>query len=246
MTISCVIITKNEEKMIKECLESISWADEIIVIDSQSTDHTAHIAQKQGARVFSIKFRDFATSRNYALEIVKSDWIMYIDADERVSPELATEIKDKIEHINYSIYSIKRKNYYLGHPWPHIEEIKRLFRVDALKGWYGQLHESPESSGACGVLDNYLLHYTHTDISSMVEKTNKWSEIEAKLRFNSNHPPLSWWRFLRVMLTTYWDYYVSQRGFQAGTVGLIESIYQSFSTFITYAKLWEMQQKDKK
>jgi hypothetical protein len=100
--------------------------------------------------------------------------------------------------------------------------------------------------GKVGVLEGYLFHYTHQDLTSMVEKTIAWSEIEAELRYNANHPKMSWWRFFRVMLTAFFDSYVRQKGYKAGTAGLVESIYQSYSMFITYARLWEMQQEHTK
>ena len=245
MKISAVVITYNEQNNIEACLKGLGWADERIVIDSSSTDNTVQIARNAGAKIFIHAFTNFADMRVHALKKARGDWILYIDADERVTPSLAAEIKGKIEQQNYSIYTLKRKNFYLGREWPYIEEIKRLFKRDSLKGWFGDVHESPISQGTVGSLDEYLLHYTHNDISSMVKKTNKWSEIEAKLRFDSHHPPVIWWRFFRVMLTAFWEYYIHQGGYKAGIVGLIEGIYQSFSIFITYVKLWEMQQKEK-
>ncbi|OGG08273.1 hypothetical protein A2154_00830 [Candidatus Gottesmanbacteria bacterium RBG_16_43_7] len=87
-----------------------------------------------------------------------------------------------------------------------------------------------------------MIHTTHDNLEEMVAKTNQWSETEARLRFENQHPPIVWWRFFRVMWTSFYKSYITERGYKAGTVGLIESIYQAYSMFITYAKLWEMQQ----
>jgi hypothetical protein len=114
-----------------------------------------------------------------------------------------------------------------------------------LKGWYGQLHETPIIKGSIGELPGYLLHYTHQSLSEMLAKTIEWSTIEAKLRYEANHPRMTWWRFPLVMSRAFFSSYIAQDGWRAGTVGLIESIYQAFSMFITYAKLWEMQEKRK-
>ena len=141
-------------------------------------------------------------------------------------------------------YKISRQNFYLGnHPWPKIEKLERLFEKSSLTEWYGTLHESPKVEGKIGDMDGLLLHYTHRDLSSMLAKTIIWSDAEARLRFDAHHPPMTWWRFPRVMLTAFWDSYIKQQGFKAGSMGLIESLYQAFSIFVTYAKLWELQQK---
>ena len=124
--------------------------------------------------------------------------------------------------------------------------MERVFRKENLRGWKGKLHETPIIDGAIGDLDGFLLHYTHRDLTSMVNKTIEWSKIEAETRFKANHPKITWWRFPRVMLTAFFDSYIRQGGWKVGTIGLIESMYQSYSIFVTYARLWEMQTKSQK
>jgi hypothetical protein len=121
-----------------------------------------------------------------------------------------------------------------------------LIKKDSLISWQGSLHESPQVSGKIGKLDSYVLHHTHRDLTSMLNKTNEWSDIEARLRFQSGHPQMIWWRFFRVTLTAFYNSYIRDEGWKVGVVGLIEGIYQAFSIFITYAKLWELQNKNKK
>ncbi len=243
MKLSVVIIAKNAEGEIADAINSVDFADEIIVIDNGSTDRTVEIAKYCKAKVIDVKEKDFSQLRNVGLKEVKGEWILYIDTDERISPALAQAIKSEIRNPKSEIYKIKRKNFYLGnHEWPYIEKIERLFRKDALKEWRGQLHESPVIVGEVGEIeDGFLLHYTHKDLTSMLDKTIEWSKIEAELRLKANHPKMTWWRFPRVMLTAFFDSYIKQGGWKVGTVGLIESIYQAFSIFITYARLWEMQ-----
>lgn len=245
--ITAVIIAKDEEEMIADCLDSILFCDEIIVIDSGSKDRTKEIAEKMSASVFVHKTDDFSEMRNFGLRKAKGEWILYIDADERVTPALRDEIKFLIlDSRSKSAYKIKRKNYYLGnHEWPYIEKIERLFKKNKLKEWRGELHESPVIEGEVGESENYLLHYTHRDLSSMLKKTIKWSKIEAQLRFKANHPKMTLWRFPRVSIGAFYDSYIRQKGYKAGTAGLIESMYQTFSIFITYARLWELQRLSK-
>ena len=140
-------------------------------------------------------------------------------------------------------YEIRRKNYYLGHMWPGDEYILRLMRKDALVEWYGKLHETARIRGEIGRLNAPMIHNTHRTLEEMVTKTNEWSEVEAQLRLSSKHPPVVWWRFIRVMATAFINSFIKQGGWRAGVVGLIESTFQAFSMFITYAKLWEKQQK---
>lgn len=249
--ISAVILTKNAENIITDCLESVSFCDEIIAIDDGSTDRTADIAKRFGARVELPKFKtdNFAEKRNFGLKKAKYKWIFYIDPDERVTPQLKESIiKISNQHkAQFQAYKIQRKNFYLGaHEWPHIEFMERLFYKSALIRWHGELHETPEVDGKIGQLDGFLLHFTHTDLTSMVNKTISWSKIEAELRLHASHPLMTWWRFPRVMITAFYNSYIKQKGYKAGTPGLIESIYQAFSMFITYARLWEMQQNTKK
>jgi (heptosyl)LPS beta-1,4-glucosyltransferase len=127
--------------------------------------------------------------------------------------------------------------------WPSRDGMVRLIRRSALVDWTGILHEHAVIRGSTGKLQNYFIHDTHRTLEEMVDKTNEWSGAEAMLRFKSVHPAISWWRMLRVMMSAFWDSYVKQGGWRAGTPGMIESIYQAFSMFVTYAKLWELQQK---
>ena len=247
--ISGIVITKNAENLIADCLDSLSFCSEIVVVDNVSSDRTRDIAEKMGAKVIEYSSDDFADMRNMGMKKAMGEWLLYVDADERVTSALREEIiKSTNNPTNKNVgFRIKRKNFYFGsakqNEWPFIERLERLFKKDNLEGWYGKLHESPKIRGEIGELDGYLFHYTHRDLSSMVKKTIEWSKIEAELRYKNGHPKMTWWRFPRVMATAFLDSYIRQGGWKIGAVGLIESIYQSYSIFVTYARLWEMQQK---
>lgn len=244
MKLTGIIIAKNEEKMIEDSIKSLKFCDEILLVDNGSQDKTVDIAKQLGARIISAKTNDFSKLRNEGIRNVRSDWVLYIDADERVSDELSEEIKKTIKNPkNFSAFKIKRKNFYYGKvEWPKNEELERLFLRKDFSGWFGKLHESPKFKGEIGTMSGFVYHYTHRNLTQMLDKTIEWSEIEADLRFTNNHPKMSWWRFPRVMISAFLDSYFKQEGYRAGAAGLVEGIYQSYSSFITYARLWEKQQ----
>lgn len=254
--ISAIVITKNESPRIIRCLQSLSFADERIVIDNGSTDDTVSRALEEGARVIRKSDPDFSALRNFGRDEAKGEWLLYIDADETVTDRLRTEILNTIHNRNEekdintdasdlfpNAYYITRRNFYLGKEWPIRDRMVRLIKKASLNQWEGILHEHPVSDGNVSELKEPLIHDTHRTIGEMTEKTNEWSMREAQLRFDAHHPRISWWRLLRVMVTAFWDSFIRQQGWKAGTVGWIESLFQAFSMFITYAKLWEMQQK---
>lgn len=249
--ISGIVIARNEEKMIVDCLQSLSFCDEIIVIDDGSTDRTTEIARQFTQQIFSPTEKSVGyveAVRKFAVQKARYEWLLFVDADERVSLALQDSIKNIVLGIKYdkeiSAYKVVRKNYYLGnHPWPTVDILERVFKKDVIKDWDWQLHTSPPVKGDTPTLSGYLNHYTHQTLSSMLSKTIQWSTVEAKLRFDSHHPQMTWWRFPRVMLIGFFEWYILQKGWKAGIVGLIEGMYQAFSMFVTYTKLWEMQQK---
>lgn len=264
MSISAVIIAKNEEQKIKDAIKSVSFCDEVLVIDTGSTDDTVPTAKKLGARVFTDTNKmNYAAWRNRGLKEAHGDWVLYIDADERVSPELAREVRG-IFNSQFSIlnsaYAIPRKNFifakefrYSGQ-WPDYQ--KRLYRKSSLARWIGKLHEEPVFSakgrsssggkGNLGYLKAPLLHYKHNKLSEMVDKTNEWSDIEAKLLFDAKHPPLNIPRFFSSLIREFWLRMIVQLAFLDGSFGIIYALYQVFSKGVTYAKLWELQIKDQK
>ena len=243
-TITVIVLARNEEKMIEDCLISVKFASEIIVVDSTSTDKTIDIAKEHGAKIITDTSNDFSAKRNLGLQRATSEWVLYVDADERVTEKLKDSMLQRMNGSGTlpNAFRVRRQNYYLGnYAWPSVEKLERFFKKDVLEGWKGALHESPVVKGDIGELEGYLLHYSHRDLSLMVAKTNEWSETEAYLRLSAHHPKMSWWRFPRVMIGAFFDSYIGQGGWRVGTAGLIESIYQAFSIFITYAKLWELQ-----
>lgn len=245
--LSVIILAKNEEEVIADAIDSVrDVADEILVIDSKSTDRTVEVAEFAGAKVIKHKFENFAAQRNFAFSKSKCDWVFYIDADERATPEFKKELQKIIQKKNpeFGGYFIRRKTYFFGRDWGLTDRVQRLFFRKKFIEWYGVVHETPKIHGKFEEITPPILHYTHRNLFQMLEKTNEWSEFEARLRFDSHHPRMNGFRFIRVMMTAFFDSYIRQKGYKNGTEGVIEAIYQTFSIFITYAKLWEIQNKN--
>ncbi len=247
--ISVLIISKNEEDVIGDAIKSVkSFADEIIVIDD-STDSTPEIAEKLGANIVKNTFRNFADQRNLAASVAKNEWIFYIDSDERATNEFIHELKLKIQNTRENPevvgFWVRRKTFFYGKDWNFADRVGRVFKKSKLKEWRGVVHESPIVQGRLATIKEPILHYTHRNLEQMVAKTNEWSEYESDLRLKSSHPKMSLWRFPRVMITEFIGSYFGQGGWKNGTTGVIEGIYQAFSLFITYAKLWEKQRSNR-
>ncbi len=251
--ISIIILAGNEQNMITDCLKTCSWVEEIILVAANSTDKTVSLAKKIIPNIIVIKTSDeynknFSKWRNLGLKSATKQWILYIDADERITPKLKKNIIKTISSNNkYSHYAIPRANYFLGqrvkHGGTYPDYVKRLYQRNKFLGYKGILHEEPIVSGEINYLTDDLLHYTHRDLTSMINKTIVWSDTEAQALFKSDHPPVVWWRFIRMILTKLYERLIKQKMWKDGQVGWISAIFESYNTFLIYARLWELQQK---
>lgn len=225
-----------DNKLLDKCLNSLSWADEVVRVETGSIPGS------------------FSEWRNFGASKAKGNWLFYVDSDEIVTNELKKEISESILRDKYSAFAIPRENILLGRKmrfggwWP--DYVLRLIRKDSLIKWEGELHEQPKlkslsasRQGNVGKLINPLIHNSHRNLTEMVEKTNEWSEIEAKLLFKSGHPKMNIIRFISAGAREFWYRGIVKLGFLDGTVGVIEVFYQTYSRLITYAKLWELQIK---
>lgn len=244
--LSVVIIVKNEEERIKVCLESVKWADEIIVCDNGSTDNTKEIAKKYTDKILSCNDLDFSSIRNKGMEKTIGEWVLYVDADERVLESLKEEILELVSDGQYSAVAISRKNIIFGQNvsyGPYNKDwVIRLLKKSSFENWIGKVHEYPKFRGKLGYTKNSLLHLTHRDIDQIVLKSLEWSKIDAKLRLEAKHPKMSGLRFLRILFSEMFNQGIKRRGFFNGTIGVMDSILQVFSMFITYVRLWQLQQ----
>lgn len=244
--LSIIVITKNEGKRIKACLESVKWADEIIVVDNGSKDDTLKIVKQYTDKIFQVDFEDFSAWRNEAFKKSSGDWVLFVDPDERVLEPLKKEIKEIIESSAFSACAISRKNIIFGREikygpfWP--DWVIRLLKRSDFDSWTGKVHEYPKFNGRLGYSKNSLLHLTHRNLDQIVLKSLAWSKIDAELRIGVNHPKMSGWRFLRIFISEIFNQGIVRRGFFNGTIGIMDSLLQAFSLYMTYVRLWEMQQ----
>lgn len=243
-----IVITKNEQDALPDCLKSLEFVDEVIVVDTGNTDRTNQVAIAHQARIVKSSGRDYSQFRNAGLKAAKGDWILYVDADERVTPLLRGEIEQIISsNAMHSAFAIRRRNFYLGREmsgggWGN-DKVIRLFKKSSLQGYTGQLHEQPVFTGSLGTLTRELTHFSHRDLSSMLDKTLVFTEYEARLRHQVGHPPVVWWRMIRVMVTEFWHRFVRLCAWRDGVEGVIDGTFQVFNMFVIYARLWEMQQR---
>ena len=241
--ISVAIITLNEERNIRACLESVKWADEIVVCDSGSTDRTLVIAGEYGARTFHDAWRGFAGHKNLAVERTSHPWVLVLDADERVPPALRREIEVVLDDpAGRDGYLIPRRSYFLGEwvrscGW-YPDETVRLFRKGRGRFADRAVHEAVVVEGRLGRLTSPLDHYTYDSISAYLTRMDRYSTLAAEELSRAGRSTRPWdlighpvWTFLRMFLL--------QRGWREGWRGLVLSgLYASY-VFIKYAKLWE-------
>lgn len=244
-TLTAIVIAKNEAEMLANCLESLKWCDEVLVVDHDSTDTTPEIAKRLGARVIHAS-GSFADIRNEGLRLCKSDWVLYIDADERVIPDLAKEVRQVLTQPQHAAYSVSRSNVLYGHVmkhggWEH-DRVVRLFERAKLKNWAGEIHEHAEIEGSTGELQTQLLHLTHRNIVQGLLKTAEWTPLEAKLLFEANTPPVKLSTLLRKGLMEVFRRAITKKGYQDGLAGWVEALVQGMNRMLVYMQLWELQQ----
>jgi (heptosyl)LPS beta-1,4-glucosyltransferase len=244
--LTVTVITRNEAANIEGALESVKWADEIVVVDSHSADETVALARKYNARIVVHDWAGYSAQRNYAAEIASNDWILALDADERVPTELAVEIQRIMrEGSVHGGFRMPRISYYLGRwirgtDWYPDYQL-RLYdrRVGRFNG--KRVHESVELTyGRPGQLQHDLQHYPYRDISDHVTSIDHYTTLAAEEWFAEGrrtnaiefavHPPIA---FLRN--------YVARRGFRDGAAGFLISILNSYYVFLKVLKLWELQ-----
>jgi glycosyltransferase involved in cell wall biosynthesis len=241
MDISVVIITHNEEENIEECLKSVRWADEIIVVDSGSTDRTVDLARENGAKVLFRKFDDFSAQKNFALDSANSEWILSIDADERINTALAEEIKSVPFDRGREGYFIPRKNIIFGREMKYgghqNDKHLRLFRKDSGR-FISPIHESVRVEGSIGILKNTIVHYSTFSEREYMGKLEQYTDMEADLMFSSYKRVYRHYIFTRP-IAIFAKRYFFQKGFLDGWNGLKFYSLSAFYEFIKYGKYFK-------
>ncbi|RMG01573.1 MAG: glycosyltransferase family 2 protein [Nitrospirae bacterium] len=237
------MITYNEEHHIKDALDSVKQADEIIVLDSFSEDNTVAIAREYGCTVYQEEWKGFSGQKNSVIEKATSDWVFLLDADERISTELWDEIQKTISSDSgFDGYEVPRKSYFLGRWmshggwWP--DYVLRLFRRG--RGWIPsrQVHERIVVDGGVGRLKGHLIHLAYESIGEFVEKSKGYAKLSAQeMRLDGKgFSPL---KLIFSPVVTFFRMYFMRRGFLDGIHGFILAALYCYYTFLKYAFLWE-------
>jgi len=248
LPLSVVIITKNEEERLRECLESVSWIPEIIVVDDQSTDGTVRIAREFTDRVFSRKMDVEGKHRNYAYGLASHEWVLSLDADERVTPELREEITGVLgNNPDCNGYTIPRRNF-LGKTWIRFGGMypsaqAKLFKKDKFRyDEQAEVHPQAFMPYPLGVLKGDILHYTYRDFTDAIAKLDRQTDLEAKKWFRENRK-VGIFTVIRKMMDRFFKAYVTKKGYKDGVIGLFLAVNSAMYQFLSYAKCWEMRQK---
>jgi len=245
--ISAVVITYNEEDNIRRCLESLSWADEIVVVDSYSQDDTKKIVSDFTDKIYDVKWEGFGKKKEFAREKASSEWVLSVDCDEVITPDLRDEILKAIEKKdNYDGYYIPRRSNFLGkwmnHSGWYPDYVLRLFKKEKAKFNQALVHEKIEVFGKIGYLKNSLLHYTDPDIKSYLSKLDFYTTLNAE-ELLKKKKKTKVFDFILHPLGIFFKMFFLKRGFLDGTHGFILAVLSSFYVFIKYAKLWDLQRK---
>ena len=245
---SCVILTHNNENKIESLLASLAWCDEIIVVDDDSTDKTKIIAENRKAIVITHPLQnDFAAQRNIGLSKAKGDWILYVDSDETVTPELAEEIQAIVGGTDGATqgYFIKRTDRMWGRALRFGEtrniKLLRLARRGAGK-WKREVHEIWDVKGETKTCTSPLLHSPHPDVKTFLSQINRYTTINAAVFYRqgkrANVPAIMLYPVAKFLHN-----YFIKLGFLDGTAGFVFAMMMSFHSFLTRAKLWQLDQK---
>jgi glycosyltransferase involved in cell wall biosynthesis len=243
--LSVVVITKNEEENIAACLESARWADEIVLVDDESTDRTLEIARRYTDRIFRRRMENEGRHRNWAYAQAKHDWVLSLDADERVTPELAEEIRALLAgRPAFKAYAIPRRNFIGDHwlrwggeyPAPQV----RLFLKKEFRYEEAEVHPRALMDGATGFLKGDLLHYSHRDIADYVRSLNGQTTLEARKWYLTGRKMTLARAFWRAVQRTFYTRLLRKQGWRDGVYGLTVAYLSGMYQIVSYLKYREL------
>ena len=248
--LSVIIPTFNEAHNIAAVLQTVQWADEVIVIDSFSTDQTTAIAETFGAKVIQRKYIGPAEQKNWAIPKASHEWILILDADERITPALQKEIQGWLhKDIPFDAFWIGRQNFFMAQKIKYSgwqgDAVIRFMHRDRCRYNNKQVHEEIETENIkLGRLKNKMLHYTFKNSDHFLEKMQRYAAWSAQDYFEKT-PHVTYFHLLIKPLFRFFKHFVLQRGFLDGKVGLIISVIMAWSVFLRYVKIKEMRQSQK-
>lgn len=244
--ISVVIITGNEENNIKDCLQSVTWANEIIVVDSESSDNTVKIARDFTDKIFIQKWLGYAKQKSYAISLASNEWILSLDADERVTKQLADEILNyNFEEAGFSGFKVKRENYFIDKKinecgWGNDYQL-RLFRKSKTKLSDRLVHEGFIVDGKISNLKSSILHYSYRNLKDGFEKINVYSSLEAEEKHGRKR--VTTFRIVFLPVVAFLQHYFIRKGIKDGKHGLMISLMHAITKLLVQMKIWEINQK---
>lgn len=247
--VTVVILAKNESMNIRDCLKSIvSWAAGIIVIDDFSLDETVEVAESFAAKVLVKRMDNEGKHRNWAYAQAESDWVLSLDADERVTSELKEEISAiSFDSTEFSAFTIPRRNhigdYWLKHGGQYPAAQLKLFRKDKFKYEEVQVHPRAFLEGKCGHLKNDIIHYTYRDFADFMNKLNRQTTLEAQKWIYTGRKMtfgVALWR----TIDRFFRKFIGKRGYLDGFMGFMLAVFDSIYQITSFAKYWEMKRKD--
>ncbi len=237
---SLVLITLNAGSQLEACLASVAGADEIVILDSGSSDHTAEIAQRFGARFLHHAWVGFGAQKNAAVAAARNDWVLCLDADERLSPELAKAIEGVLAAPKHAAYRMARCNRFMGrwlrHGEGYPDRSLRLFDRRRAQWSEDTVHERVICHGSIGSLSGDLLHESAESLESYLDKQNRYTSLQAEALFELGRE-VSTAKLVLSPVTRFIKLYVLRRGFLDGVPGLVHIAIASFGSFLKYAKL---------
>ncbi len=245
--LSVLIVTQNQAHQIGECLQSVAWADEIVVVDAFSTDGTAEIARRSGARVVQHRWQGFAKQRKIALAQATGDWCLAVDSDERVTPELREEIEGILRKGGggYAGFYVARKSFFLNRWIRHAGWYPgyqlRLFRRELATVTERNVHEGFVVNGSVGFLQNPMLHFTQPTLGVAYDRVNVYTSLEARDRLGRKRVCAR--DFVLHPVSAFLRKYVSQKGFLDGLHGFVLSAISALYNMLLYMKIWELQHR---
>jgi hypothetical protein len=239
-----VILTKNEEHHVAECLNSLAWTDEQVVFDDFSTDHTIEIAEALGARVVQHPLENFAAQRDAALAAVDAEWILFVDADERATPELAEEVRRVIDSAGEPASAgwwIPRHNYMIGHRmrgggWYPDYQMRLLRQGKAHYDPGHPVHEIVILDGEAGYLKNVLVHYNYDTVAQFRHKMGRYTRFEAQI-LHAQGVQVKPWTYASMPIREFYRRFFSLRGYRDHVYGLLFCGLMSWYTLLTYLRL---------
>jgi glycosyltransferase involved in cell wall biosynthesis len=238
--LTVIIPTFNEEAYIEDALFSVAFADEIIVIDSFSTDKTPEIAKQYASKFLQRKFDNFSNQKNFALKEATGDWVLFVDADERVTHSLEAEIKETIQNPKHGGYKINFPHFYMNRfLYHHSDDVLRLVKREGA-AFSGSVHEKLQCEGSIGKLKNKMLHFTYKDFGSYISKKEAYAWFQAKQQFDKGKKT-TWLHLIFKPTYRFFRSFVLKGGFRDGVPGMTVAAVNAYGVFERYVKLMLLQ-----